>query len=149
VKSATQRSAPSDATSEGPVPTAVLLVIGKEIGVAHWFRAARRLPRFNAESCVLVTNAAICSLGTLSEGLYVVGVVPFVRPEKYASAISQKKMLLMTSVKGTVIETFPHVPVSAGSLMDVSIEMAIVDVRIRVTRSFLCIDNLQWLMGRT
>jgi hypothetical protein len=59
-------------------------------------------------------NAAICSRGTLADGLYAVAVVPLVSAEKYASAIEQKKMLLEgTSVNGSVMLAPPHVPVSA------------------------------------
>lgn len=42
--------------------------------------------------------------------------MPFVRAEKYASAIEQKKMLLAgTSVNGRVVVCPPHVPMSAHS----------------------------------
>jgi hypothetical protein len=58
-------------------------------------------------------NAAICSLGTGLDGLYVVAEVPLVKPEKKASAIWQKKGLDITSVNGTVVVTPPQVPVSA------------------------------------
>jgi hypothetical protein len=58
-------------------------------------------------------KAAICSLVTLSVGLYVVALVPLVRPEKYASAIWQKNTLLPTSVKGSVIIWPEQLPVSA------------------------------------
>jgi hypothetical protein len=42
-----------------------------------------------------------------------VGDVPLVRPEKYASAIWQKRADAPTSVKGTVVVAPPQVPVSA------------------------------------
>jgi hypothetical protein len=58
-------------------------------------------------------KAAICSLGTGLDGLYVVADVPFVSPEKNASAIWQKKGLDITSVNGCVIVTPPQMPVSA------------------------------------
>src|SRR5262249_8475240 len=81
--------------------------------VQNCCRAARLLPLRSAESCVLVTNAAIWSRDTVPEGLYVVGLVPLARPGKNASAIWQKNELPITSVKGTVVVTPPHVPVSA------------------------------------
>jgi hypothetical protein len=63
---------------------------------------------------VRVMNAAICSRGTGLLGLYVVGDVPFVSAEKYASAMAQKKMLFEgTSVKGKVMLAPAQVPVSA------------------------------------
>jgi len=80
-------------------------------------------------------NAAICSRGTLSKGLYVVGVVPLVRPEKNASAIWQKKMLPITSVNGSVVVAPPHVPVSAGSRLDVSNKTTIAKERITTERN--------------
>jgi hypothetical protein len=59
-------------------------------------------------------NAAICSRGTVADGLYAVGEVPLVSAEKYASAIAQKKILLEgTSMNGSVMLAPPHVPVSA------------------------------------
>jgi hypothetical protein len=58
-------------------------------------------------------NAAICSRGTGSDGLYVVADVPFVSPEKNASAIWQKNGLDITSVNGSVVVTPPQVLVSA------------------------------------
>jgi len=85
-------------------------------------------------------NAAICSLGTLAEGLYVVAVVPLVRPEKYASAIWQKKPLPATSVNGRVTNT-PQVPVSAGSRLDVNNKTTIVKHRITAERTFSFIDS--------
>jgi len=106
------------------------------MGIAHCLRAARLLPRLSAESCVLVTNAAICSLGTLAEGLYVVGVVPLVRPEKYASAIWQKKELPATSVNGTVTIAPLQVSVSAGRRVDVNNKTTIAKDRITAERSF-------------
>jgi hypothetical protein len=128
---ATQRSAPSDATSKGLIPTVVLeLNTGILDGVTHCPNAARLLPRRNAESCVLVTKAAIWSLSTTFEGLYVVAEVPLVRPEKYASAIEQKKILPITSVNGTVVIVPPHVLVSAGRRLDASNKTMIVKNRI-------------------
>jgi hypothetical protein len=63
----------SDSSSCVPAPCfvrpSILPVNGTEVGNPHCPRAALRLPRLSAESCVLVTNAAICSLGTLAEGL--------------------------------------------------------------------------------
>jgi hypothetical protein len=88
-------------------------------------------------------NAAICSLGTLAEGLYVVGVVPLVRPEKYASAIWQKKKLPPTSVKGSVVIAPPQVPVSAGRRLDVNNKTTIVKSRINAERRFSFIGFLQ------
>jgi hypothetical protein len=92
-----------------------------------------------------VTNAAIWSLGTVSEGLYVVGVVPFVRPEKYASAIWQKNGLAITSLKGTVVIVIvkPQVPVSAGRRLDASNKTAIVKNRITAERSFSFMGGLR------
>jgi hypothetical protein len=45
--------------------------------------------------------------------------VPFVRPEKNASAIWQKNGLAITSLNGTVVIAPPQVPVSAGNRVDV------------------------------
>jgi hypothetical protein len=59
-----------------------------------------------------------------------------VRPEKKASAIWQKKILLITSVNGSVVIAPPHVPVSAGSRLDVSNKTIIVKDRIAVEPSF-------------
>jgi len=86
-------------------------------------------------------NAAICSLGTFAEGLYVVGVVPLVRPEKNASAIWQKKLLPATSVKGSDLIAPPQVPVSAGRRLDVNNKTTIVNDRITAERSFSFIDS--------
>jgi hypothetical protein len=88
-----------------------------------------------------VTNAAICSLGTFAEGLYVVCVVPLVRPEKYASAIWQKKPLPATSANGRVTIAPPQVPVSAGSLIDAISTTRTVKHRITPERSFSFIDS--------
>src|SRR5262245_15523850 len=71
-------------------------------------------------------NAAICSRSTGSLGLYVVALVPLVSPEKKASAIEQKKMLLEgTSVNGREIICPPHVPVSARNWVDAAVMIAI------------------------
>jgi hypothetical protein len=76
-----------------------------------------------------VTNAAICSRVTKSDGLYVVAVVPLVNPEKNASAIAQKKMLLGdTSVNGIVVLAPPQVPVVACSRVDAAVSTAMVAV---------------------
>jgi hypothetical protein len=80
-------------------------------------------------------NAAIWSRGTKSLGLYVVGVVPFVRPEKNASAIWQKNRLPITSVKGSVVIAPPHVPVSAGRRLDASIDTTNTKERITSERN--------------
>ena len=122
----------------------VLPVIGSVVGVAHCSKAARRLPRLNAESCVLVVNAAIWSRGTKSLGLYVVGVVPFVRPEKKASAIWQKNILPITSVNGTVVIAPPHVPVSAGRRLDANNKTPTVNKRTTAGRSFAFIAFLRF-----
>src|SRR5262249_39643545 len=87
-------------------------------GVHHWLSAARLLPLRSEESCVRVMNAAIWSLVTLPDGLYVVADVPFARPEKNASAIWQKNWLPITSVNGTVIVCPPQAPVSARCRVD-------------------------------
>ena len=100
-------------------------------------RAARRLPRLKAASWVLVMKVAIWSLSTGADGLYVVGEVPLVRPEKYASAMSQKKILPMISVNGTVTFAPPHIPVSAGILIEVSRMMLMVASRTNAERSLL------------
>src|SRR5215471_13954314 len=63
-------------------------------------------------------NAAIWSRLTVPEGLYVVADVPLASPEKYASAIWQKKGLLITSVNGRVIIWPPQAPVSARWRVD-------------------------------
>ena len=60
-----------------------------------------------------------------------VGVVPLLNPEKNASAIWQKKTLPATSVNGTVVDTPPQLPVSAGSRLDANEQ--ITSVRARVT----------------
>jgi len=86
-------------------------------------------------------NAAICSLGTFADGLYVVAVVPLVRPEKYASAIWQKKPLPATSVNGRVTIAPPQVPVSAGRRLDVNNKTTIANDRITAERSFSFIDS--------
>src|SRR6516162_4735864 len=91
---------------------------GSATGVATWPNAERRLVRVSAESCVRVMKADICSRGTLSEGLYVDGVVPFVRPEKNASAIWQKNRFPATSVNGSVVDAPPQVPEAAGNLVE-------------------------------
>lgn len=53
------------------------------------------------------------------------GLVPLVNPEKYASAIEQKKMLLEgTSVNGSVIIWPPHIPVSAFNRADATVIIA-------------------------
>ena len=113
----------------------VLPVIGSAVGVDHCAKAARRLPRLSAESCVLVVKAAIWSRGTKSLGLYVVGVVPFVRPEKKASAIWQKNILPITSVNGTVVIPPPQIPVSAGRRLDVNNKMTTVNERTTAERN--------------
>jgi hypothetical protein len=82
-------------------------------------------------------KAAIWSLSTVPDGLYVVGELPRVRPEKYASAISQKKTFPMTSVNGKVTVAPPHIPVSAGILIEVSRMMLIVASRTNAERSVL------------
>jgi hypothetical protein len=64
-----------------------------------------------------------------------VGVVPFVSPEKNASAIWQKNMFPITSVNGTVVIPPPHMPVSAGSRLDVSNKTIIVKERITAERN--------------
>jgi len=84
-------------------------------------------------------KAAIWSLGTLSDGLYVVAVVPFVRPEKNASAIWQKKVLPITSVNGKVVDTPPHIPVSADSRVDVTTRTKLANAKTSNERSFLFI----------
>jgi hypothetical protein len=51
--------------------------------------------------------------------------VPFVNPEKNASAIEQKKMFVPgTSVNGSVLVPAPHMPVSARSRLDNTIIVA-------------------------
>src|SRR5215470_15941472 len=70
-------------------------------------------------------NAAIWSRLTVPEGLYVVADVPLARPEKNASAIWQKKGLLITSVKGSVIISPPQVPVSARWRVDRTVRLII------------------------
>jgi hypothetical protein len=90
-----------------------------------------------------VVNADIWSLGTLSEGLYVVGVVPLVSPEKNASAIWQKKILPITSLNGTVVIASPQVPVSAGNRVDAINTTTIVKHRIVAGRSFSFIGHLR------
>ena len=82
-----------------------------------------------AESCVLVTNIAICALGTLSIRPYVVVVMPLVRPEKYASAIGQKAPPL------GICEWHGHHcsgagALSAGSRLDVNNKTTIVKHKI-------------------
>jgi len=67
--------------------------------------------------------------------------VPFVRPEKYASAIWQKKVLPMTSVKGSVVKFEAQVPVSAGIRFDAIIMTMIVRHRIAAERSFSFIEG--------
>jgi hypothetical protein len=64
-----------------------------------------------------------------------------VRPEKYASAIEQKKMLPITSVKGSVVIAPLHVPVSAGICFDVIIMTTIVRHRIAAERNFSFIEG--------
>jgi hypothetical protein len=86
-------------------------------------------------------KAAICSLGTNAPGLYVVALVPLVRPEKYASAIWQKKRLAATSVNGTLVIPPPQVPVSAGNLVDANTITTIVKPRIDKGRSFSFITS--------
>jgi hypothetical protein len=53
--------------------------------------------------------------------------VPLVRPEKYASAIEQKKTLAAdTSLKGNVVETPPQLPtVSACNRVDRTVTLTI------------------------
>jgi hypothetical protein len=63
-------------------------------------------------------------------GLYVVPDVPLVSPEKYASAIWQKKPLPATSVKGKVVVAPPQLPLSARRRLD-----AIVMINISATTS--------------
>jgi hypothetical protein len=135
---ATQIFGPSDARRRGELKASILAVCGRAVGVAHCPNAARRLPRLNAESCVLVTKADIWSRRTKSLGLYVVGVVPLVSPEKNASAIWQKNGLAITSVKGTVVIVIvkPQTPVSAGSRLDVNSRTTTVKDRIMAERSF-------------
>jgi hypothetical protein len=55
--------------------------------------------------------------------LYVVGVVPLVSPEKYDSAMEQKKMFAgSTSSNGIVMLAPPHVPVwSACNRVDAAV----------------------------
>jgi hypothetical protein len=65
--------------------------------------------------------------------------VPPVSPEKYASAIAQKKMLLpATSVNGSVRLAPLHAPVSARSLTDATINtrLAANKIAVCVTRRF-------------
>jgi hypothetical protein len=71
-----------------------------------------------------------------------------VRPEKYASAIWQKKGLDITSVKGNVVIT-PQVPVSAGRRVEVSNRTVIVKERIAAERSFSFIGTPPFLTDRT
>jgi hypothetical protein len=73
----------------------------------------------------------------------VVADVPFVRPEKNASAIWQKNGLPITSVKGTVVIIIvkPQVPVSAGSRLDVSNKTMIVKKRITAERNLAFIGR--------
>jgi hypothetical protein len=69
-------------------------------------------------------NAAICSRGTGSLGLYVVDDVPLVNPEKNASPIEQKKILEDgTSVNGSAMLAPPQAPVSARSFADSTINV--------------------------
>jgi hypothetical protein len=51
--------------------------------------------------------------------------VPLVKPEKYASAIWQKKGLTITSVNGSVVLTPPQVPVSACNRDDSTVTLTI------------------------
>jgi hypothetical protein len=80
LKLATQRSAPSDRTSWGPVPTVVSPRTVEFWVVQNWSSAALRLPRASAPSTVRERNAAICSRVTLEPGSKVVAVVPVVIP---------------------------------------------------------------------
>jgi hypothetical protein len=63
----------------------------------------------------------------------VVGVVPFVSPEKNASAISQKKGLPIASVNGSVVTAPPQLPLSARSradaIMTISISATTINAR--------------------
>src|SRR5204863_330335 len=77
---------------------------------------------------VRVTNAAICSRGTGAPGVKVVPDVPLVSPEKKASAIEQKKLLLEgTSLNGNVMLAPPQVPVSARKPADTTVIVTIAD----------------------
>jgi hypothetical protein len=93
-------------------------------------------------------KAAIWSRGTESLGLYVVGVVPFVSPEKNASAIWQKNGLAITSVKGSVVIAPPQVPVSAGRRLDASNKTMIVKERITTERNLAFIGPPLQLVER-
>jgi hypothetical protein len=64
-----------------------------------------------------------------------------VRPEKNASAIWQKKILPITSVNGSVVVAPPHMPVSAGSRLDVSNKTMIVKNRITAERNLAFIGR--------
>jgi hypothetical protein len=66
-------------------------------------------------------NAAIWSLVTGFDGLYVVADVPLVSPEKNASAIWLKNGLDITSVNGSVVVAPPQVPVSARSRLEMKV----------------------------
>jgi hypothetical protein len=71
-------------------------------------------------------------------------VVPFVSPEKNASAIWQKNGLDITSVKGSVIETPPQVPVSARSRVDIRVNPDVNEAskRIRIVHLVLVLIDL-------
>src|SRR5262249_27880734 len=67
-KFATHRSAPSDSTSLGVLPTAVSPRTPLLWGVQNCFKAARRPPGCSVRSPVRDKTAAICGRGTLPAG---------------------------------------------------------------------------------
>jgi hypothetical protein len=78
---------------------------------------------------VRVINAAICSRGTGSDGLYVLGDVPLVNPEKNAPAIEQKKIFEPgTSLNGRVMLCPPQLLVSANVPFDARIKLKASDM---------------------
>src|SRR5690349_9622655 len=99
---------------------------------------------------VRVTKAAIWSRATGSPGLYVLADEPLLKPEKKASAIWQKKGLLITSVNGSVMLAPPQVPVSAcrrvESAVTHTIREMIRDVRIGMVD--LILIDLSFLFNR-
>jgi hypothetical protein len=70
-----------------------------------------------------------------------VGEVPFVSPEKNASAIWQKNGLEPTSVNGSVVVAPPQVPVSARSRLEMKVSTMTNDASKAIR-----IDNLRLVL---